>query len=98
MIETSPSLEISSDGTVFWSCPQQVRLNMMPQMDLKPCPFDTQTLKFSLGPWLLLEKQQNTTFISDDSRLIVVISGIDQIATNSDGSMSASDKLGEIPS
>ena len=63
-IEPQP-LTIRSDGSVFWSVPQQVRTNIKPRMDMRNFPFDKQNVTFTLGPWSLDKDHQDTRVPGD---------------------------------
>ena len=63
----SSTLQISHDGSVYWSNPQQVHIDMVPHMKLHKFPFDEQTVIFTLGSWSNAVSDQNTTFWSGET-------------------------------
>jgi hypothetical protein len=60
-------LQINHDGSVLWTIPQQVHINLVPRMDLDHFPFDKQVVRFTLGPWINRVSNQNTTFMGGAS-------------------------------
>jgi len=71
--EGCPNLRISSDGTVFFSCPQVVSIRMVFNMDLTNFPFDSQNVSFKIGPWSHATFEQNTSFPEDDPAQFITI-------------------------
>ena len=71
--EGCPNLRISSDGTVFFSCPQVVSIRMVYNMDLTNFPFDSQNVSFKIGPWSHATFEQNTSFPEDDPAQFITI-------------------------
>ena len=80
-------VEIYHTGEVFWSVPQEVRIEMVPRMVMDKFPFDVQHVVFTLGPWANSVQVQNTTFPQDSSRLFVSLLGQEDFG---DGSSFAS--------
>ena len=74
--DTPPDVEISHTGDVWWSCPQQVRINMVPRMQMRDFPFDEQVMRFTLGPWSHSEADQNTTFPNNNPAKFVALQGV----------------------
>jgi len=74
-IDGPTRLEINHTGTVFWSVPQEVHIEMVPRMVMDRFPFDVQDVVFTLGPWANSVKAQNTTFPADSGRMFVNLLG-----------------------
>ena len=83
-LDEATMMKISHDGSVFWSIPQQVIINMVPRMILNNFPFDKQTVKFTIGPWIRSVVDQNTTFPGNDPDEFIKLLG--QEGANDEGS------------